>query len=146
VTYVGLGLSGIYYVSSEGVYIAIFALIGFVQSICFPAFVGISGAWFSRKNRGVAVNGFCICQNMGNIVGAQLGAFLLRQFDKHWGWLFILCAAWFVVLVVLQIFFLKPEPAQMGIYIEDSDKPASMRPRDSNEEEHFNSAGTPLVA
>jgi len=80
-TYLGLGLCGLFYVQSEGIYIAIFGLIGFVQSICFPAFVGISGAWFSRKNRGVAVNGFCICQNAGNIVGAQLGAFLLRTFD-----------------------------------------------------------------
>ena len=98
--YVVLGFCGLEYIDAVEVYFACFTLIGFTQSICFPAGVGISGAWFSKENRGLAVNGFCVCQNAGNIVGAQFGAFLLRIFP-NWGWLFICCSGWFVLLAVL---------------------------------------------
>ena len=47
-----------------------FSVLGFVQCICFPAFVHIAANWFSLKNRGIAVGGFCTCINIGNILGA----------------------------------------------------------------------------
>ena len=47
----------------------------------------------------------------------------------------------------MQIFFLRPEPAKFGIYIEDSDKPISMRPRDIlTTEDLVAEAEQPLVA
>mmetsp|Transcript_1807 Transcript_1807/g.2578 ORF Transcript_1807/g.2578 Transcript_1807/m.2578 type:complete len:103 (+) Transcript_1807:413-721(+) len=63
-------------------FFAWFSILGLVQSICFPAFVSIVANWVDEKQRGIAVGGFCTCVNIGNIVGVQVGAALLRAFSN----------------------------------------------------------------
>jgi sugar phosphate permease len=67
---------------------------------------------------------FCTCVNIGNIIGAQLTAGLLRIFV--WGDLFLLCAALFILEALIMMFYLVKEPKTIGIYIEDEEKPISL--------------------
>ena len=85
-------------------YYFVFALIGLTQSICFPAFNAVTAAWFSSENRGIAVVGFCTSVNIGNIIGAQLAALLLKVFS--WYFLLVLCGILFLALAVVQAAFL----------------------------------------
>ena len=96
-----------------------FSLLGLVQSICFPAFIHIVANWFSLRNRGTAVGGFCSCVCIGDIIGAQLGQALLRLFDNNWQWLFVIVAAIFLVLAVLIAIFLVQHPEHIGLIIDD---------------------------
>jgi sugar phosphate permease len=74
VTFFGIGMAGFYYISSIWYYYVIFICIGLLQSVCFPAFISVIAAWFSKKNRGLATMAFCTCVNIGNIAGAQIAA------------------------------------------------------------------------
>ena len=67
---------------------------------------------------------FCTCVNIGNILGAQLSAQILKIMP--WGEMFLWLGGLFVILAILMVFFLVKEPSSIGIYIEDDEKPVSM--------------------
>ena len=98
-----------------------FALLGCAQSIFHPSLVSIVANWFPQKRRGLALSAFCTCTNIGNIIGAQLGAVLLNAFNDNWQWLFV-CESVITLLVAAALrIFLVPEPKEIGIMIEDEE-------------------------
>lgn len=55
----------------------LFGLIGAVQSVDFPCFVGTVGAWTRRSTRGTITGIWATCGNVGNIIGLQVASFML---------------------------------------------------------------------
>ena len=47
----------------------LFGVIGAVQSVDFPCFVGTVGAWTKRSTRGIITGVWATCSNVGNIIG-----------------------------------------------------------------------------
>lgn len=70
ICYTGLAIGGSAVITSQAYYYLWFIIIGVIQSINFPAFVSIIANWFPKSSRGIAVNGFCTCVNIGDIIGA----------------------------------------------------------------------------
>ena len=75
--------------------------------------------WFSDKRRGIAVGGFCTCVNIFNILGVQIGSALLRAFDDKWQWLFVIQAAFVLILALVLWLLLVPDPQEMGFIVAD---------------------------
>ena len=98
-----------------------FALLGCAQSIFHPSLVSIVANWFPQRRRGLALAAFCTCTNVGNIIGAQVGAALLGAFNDNWQWLFV-CESVLTLLVATALrMFLVPEPKEIGIMLEDEE-------------------------
>ena len=77
---------------TPAMFFAWFILLGLVQSVCFPSYISIIANWFPKKNRGIAVTGFCTCVNMGNIIGVQVASLAIKVTDGNWQWLFVMLA------------------------------------------------------
>jgi len=77
VCYFGLAMGGLFFISSTAYYYVFMIVIGIVQCVAFPAFIGCVAVWFPKRHRGLATTGFCTCVNIGNILGAQLSGWLL---------------------------------------------------------------------
>jgi len=108
VCYLGIGYAGLSTMTAQWWYYLMFVIIAVVQCICYPVFNGVVAAWFPKHQRGRATMGFCTCINLGNIVGAQMAALLLRT--MQWGWLMVFCAILFVILGVCQACLLSGDP------------------------------------
>lgn len=92
---------------------------GLVQSLCFPAFVSVIANWFSAKNRGIAVGGFCTSTGLGNLMGAQVGSILLSVFSDNWPLLFVILTALSFVLAIVIRLFMVSNPEEVGYLIDE---------------------------
>ena len=77
-----LGLGGQCRVESLFYYYVTFFLIGLFSSILWPSNIHMLGNWFSRKNRGLIIGAWATCANIGNILGIQLAAILIKYFNQ----------------------------------------------------------------
>ena len=116
-----IGLAGFIDISWKWWYYLWFILLGMVQSITFPAYISIVSGWFDKKNRGLIVNGFTSCVNIGNIVGVQLASVILDASNNQWGYNLIFAASLFTVMAILNALFLVPTPQKAGILLDDAE-------------------------
>lgn len=121
-------IGGFFKIVSIPYYIFIFAGVGLFNSCVFPTMITILAQWFPKKNRGFLIGFWATCNNMGNILGIQIAAALLDLYHGSWPWLLatiaIVLFGWSMVL----LFFLKPDPAQLGFHItEETDHEALVR-------------------
>lgn len=75
--------------------------------------------WFPRKFRGFLIGLWATSPNVGNIIGVQLAALLLRGFDNRWYWLMLTISVLFLSFAVLIYSLLLPEPEKIGITINE---------------------------
>jgi sugar phosphate permease len=114
-----LGLPGFFDITSQAYFYFAKSIIGIFNALLFPSMVAILGNWISKKNRGLLIGLWATCNNFGNIVGIQFAALLMRLFEGHWGWLQVVVGITAAVMSVIIFFFLEPEPARLGITIEE---------------------------
>lgn len=73
--------------------------------------IAILGDWFSKKHRGAIIGLWTTCIQIGNIIGVQLASLLLHIYgeDNWWGLMFTIASV-MIVLAIIFIGFLKPDP------------------------------------
>jgi len=86
---------------SKGLLILLFGGIGLVQSVDFPCFISTIGAWTSESTRGTVTGIWATCGNVGNILGIQLAAAVLRAKDNQWGYLMMYVTISYLCLALL---------------------------------------------
>jgi len=117
-----LGLPGFMDLSSGFWYyyfIVVMVMIGALNAMLWPSFISIVGHWFPKSSRGFLAGLWSTCNNTGNIIGIQIGAFLLNFFGDNWQWLLISISALVFIWADVIYFYLVPEPDLIGIKIEE---------------------------
>jgi OPA family glycerol-3-phosphate transporter-like MFS transporter 3 len=76
--------------------------------------------WFPKKNRGFLVGLWATCPNVGNIIGMQISAFILRLYDGKWEYLMFLIGIVFCLYSLVLFFFLIPDPQDIGLSINEN--------------------------
>ena len=59
-------------------FIIVQGLVGMLNAFLWPSMIGIIGMWFPKKSRGFIAGLWATCNNTGNIVGIQVGSWLLQ--------------------------------------------------------------------
>jgi len=116
-----LAVAGTYQFSSHVYYLFCFVIIGLSQSIVFPVLVSVIGSWFSNEHRGIITGSWGTCTNIGNIIGAQTAASLLKATDNEWKHLMtiITCLFAFNAVLIMTVFNPDPDQAELIIKVDD---------------------------
>jgi MFS family permease len=123
-----LGLGGHLQVEVMFYYYFTFFLIGLFSSILWPSMIHILGNWFSKTNRGLIVGAWATCANIGNIIGIQIAAILIKAFKQQWQYLLFINALLMGFYAVLILLFLVPHPSRIGLVIQENDPQIKERP------------------
>ena len=75
--YLMLALLGFYDATNHAYYYIVLILTGISNAFLLPTFITINGNWFPIATRGLLASKWQSCNNIGNIVGAQVAAKLL---------------------------------------------------------------------
>ena len=81
--------------------------------------IHILGNWFSKTNRGLIIGAWATCANIGNILGIQVAAILIKHFNGSWQNLIFINAGIMGCVSILYWFFLIPHPTRVGLVIEE---------------------------
>jgi len=103
-------LGGFAHITNQFFYYILFIFIGLFNSMLFPNFISVLGNWFTKKHRGLIVGMWTTCNNVGNIIGIQLAAFLLDFYKGEWPYLFLTISLIVFLLAVCMFFFFVVEP------------------------------------
>ena len=112
-------MAGYFKIVSTWYYVIVFAFLGVFNSVLFPTFISILANWFPKKGRGLVIGFWATCNNLGNIVGIQLSAFLLDAFNGSWPSLLLTIAITVFVWSIIIFFFLVAEPSQLGLVVQE---------------------------
>jgi len=96
-----LGLGGQCRIESYFYYYVTFFLIGLFSSVLWPSMIHMLGNWFSKKNRGLIIGAWATCANVGNILGIQLAAILIKYFDQQWHNLIFINAGLMLAIAII---------------------------------------------
>lgn len=77
------------------------------------------GQWFPKKNRGLIVGFWATCNNVGNILGIQIAAWLMNYFGDHWEYLMVTISIVTLIAGVVIFLYLVPEPIMVGVIIDE---------------------------
>lgn len=117
-SFFALGQAGARDVTNHFYFYIWFILIGLSQSIVFPVLVSVIGSWFSKSHRGLITGSWGTSSNIGNIIGIQAAALILRNNGNEWQVLMYTVTLLFGLNVILILAFFKPDPKDFGIRIE----------------------------
>jgi sugar phosphate permease len=81
------------------------------------------GNWFSKKHRGLIIGAWATCANIGNIIGIQLAAILIKVFKQKWSHLIFINAIISLLTALLMLWFLVSHPKRIGITINENEHP-----------------------
>jgi len=99
-----------------------FVFIGLSQSIVFPTLVAVIGSWFAKAKRGLITGSWGTCTNIGNILGVQIAARILKSNNNHWEILMLIISCLFMANVIGINTLFKPSPDELNLIIEVEDK------------------------
>ena len=105
-----LSLAAYYEIYNKFYFYFCFVMIGLSQSMVFPVLVSVVGSWFSKSYRGMVCGSFGTSTNIGNIIGLQLAAVVLKQCDNDWGVLMNIITILFFLNIVVALTILRPKP------------------------------------
>lgn len=123
VAYFLLAVGGQRQIESYSYYYFVFFLIGLFGSSIWPMMIHMMGNWFSKKNRGLIIGAWATCANIGNIIGIQLAAILIKVFDQKWSHLIFINAIMTLLTALMTFWFLVPHPIRIGITINENEQP-----------------------
>jgi sugar phosphate permease len=83
-SYLMLALGGHFGLEIIIYYYFVFFLIGLFSSILWPSIIHMLGNWYSKKYRGLIIGAWATCANIGNIIGIQIAAILIKHFNNQW--------------------------------------------------------------
>ncbi len=83
--------------------------------------IHMMGNWFSKKNRGLIIGAWATCSNIGNIIGIQIAAILIKVFNQKWQHLIFINAIMTILTALLILWFLVPHPIRIGITINENE-------------------------
>lgn len=117
-----LAVAGVYQIKSHPYFLSCFILLGLSQSIVFPTLVSIVSTWFSKDHRGIITGSWGTSTNIGNIIGAQVAALVLRGREaEEWYLLMQTIAIIFFVIALLSGTVLSPYPERHQLIIDKKD-------------------------
>jgi sugar phosphate permease len=116
-----LAVGGQKQVESLSYFYFVFFLIGLSGASIWPLLIHMLGNWYSKTNRGLIIGAWATCANIGNIIGIQLAAVLIKVFDNKWHHLIFINAIMTILMALLFFFFLIPHPNRIGIQIQEND-------------------------
>ena len=119
VFYILLSFAGFFDMTSLVYYYFASSGIGVVNAFIYPCLVALLGFWFPKKTRGLVVGAWASCNNLGDIVGIQIGAVLITAFNGRWEILQLMAGLAMIALGVVVFFFLVPHPDNLGITVEE---------------------------
>lgn len=96
------------------IYCLLFALFGYGQSRGFPGSMAVLVNWIENTNRGLLLGVWNISVNFGNIVGQQIGKFVINIEKFHWSVLIFTVGAFMLLMTILTFSFLKTHPREVG--------------------------------
>jgi sugar phosphate permease len=80
------------------------------------------GNWFSKTNRGLIIGAWATCANIGNIIGIQIAAILIKYFNNQWQYLLFINAGIMLFIAVWYWLCLVPNPLRLGIVINETEE------------------------
>jgi len=83
--------------------------------------IHMMGSWFSKKNRGLIIGAWATCANIGNIIGIQIAAILIKVFDHRWSQLIFINAIMTILIAIMTYLFLVPHPIRIGLTIKENE-------------------------
>lgn len=99
-----------------------FFLIGLFSSILWPSMIHMLGNWYSKTNRGLIIGAWATCANVGNILGIQLAAILIKRFNNQWQHLIFINAGFMIITSISFWFMLVPHPSRIGLVINETEE------------------------
>ena len=99
-------------IGSLPVFIAIWMVSGYGQSMGAPSFVKINSTWFGLSERGVFTGIFGICTQLGSAIALSMTGFIVAT--MHWRWAFFIPATIALVYGVILFFFVRDRPEPEG--------------------------------
>ncbi len=122
-SYFLLAMGGRTQIESYSYYYFVFFLIGLCGASIWPMLIHMMGNWFSKKHRGLIIGAWATCANIGNIIGIQLAAILIKVFKQKWSHLIFINAIISILSALLTLWFLVPHPKRIGITINENEHP-----------------------
>ncbi len=99
-------------VGSLGLFIGIWVISGYAQSMGAPSFVKINSTWFGLSERGMFTGIFGICTQLGTAIALSMTGFIVAT--MHWRWAFYTPAAVTLVYGLLLYFLVRDRPEPEG--------------------------------
>ena len=100
-------------------FIFLFFLVGLIQSVDFPCFIGTIGAWSQRSSRGIISGIWATCSNVGNIIGLQTASYLLSHQDDKWeNLMFYITILYLIIAMLIYCLFIS-DPKEVGLEFKD---------------------------
>lgn len=120
--YLMLALGGQFGVERIIYYYFVFFLIGLFSSILWPSIIHMLANWYSKKNRGLIIGAWATCANIGNIIGIQIAAILIKHFNNQWQYLIFINSGIMILASLSCWTWLVPHPSRIGLSIFETDK------------------------
>ncbi|CDW72436.1 sugar phosphate exchanger 3 [Stylonychia lemnae] len=134
-----LGIGGYMNIKFELYYYCVFILIGIFSSPLFPSIIHLLGNWFSKQHRGLVLGLWATCANIGNIIGIQLAASLIKIYNNQWGYLLFTAAMLILFCSMMTMSLVNSFPEDAGLHLEeltDAEKQDTIK----NQLEHLRSS------
>jgi sugar phosphate permease len=112
-----IGVMGVTYTHNKGFLSVAFAIYGLGQSAGWPGCIAVMGNWYESKKRGLLFGIWATNQNVGNIIGQQLGSIFIDSEDANWGVVLLTASGWVAFMTIMVFFFLIPSPKLVKGYI-----------------------------
>ena len=108
-------------IQSPVYYYFAFFFIGIFTSPLFPSVIHLLGSWFAQGNRGFMLGLWATCSNIGNIMGVQLAAVLLKLFNNRWEFLQFSISVMMLLCSTMTYLFLNSYPEELNIEVVESE-------------------------
>ena len=100
-------------VGSLPIFIIIWMISGYGQSMGAPSFVKINSGWFGLSERGMFTGIFGICTQLGSALALSITGFIVAT--MHWRWAFFTPATIALTYGVMLFFFVRDRPEPEGL-------------------------------
>jgi len=126
VVFVLFGCARALHYDNEGVLAVLWAINGLAQSIGWPLNVAVMGNWFPVKVRGTVLGIWSANSSVGNIIGSFLVVGCVNT-GLDVVWMFVFPSLFVAVVALAILFFLVPDPKDVGLEIEPEETTKSER-------------------